>query len=102
MTYSSVVYRNSVQIALSIAALNNLDVLDCELQNAYFMMDCIEWVWVTSSPEFGSEDGNNMLVIKALYGLKSSGAAFMDFQIKTMYTMNESTSYAEPDIWLQP
>ena len=34
MTYSSVVSRDSVQIALTIAALNDLDILACNIQNA--------------------------------------------------------------------
>ena len=35
ITYSSDVSRYSVRIALTIAALNNLDVLACDIQNAY-------------------------------------------------------------------
>ena len=34
LTYSSVVSRDSVRIALTIAALNELDVLGCDIQNA--------------------------------------------------------------------
>ena len=35
ITYSSFVSRDSVRIALTTAALNNLDVLACDIQNAY-------------------------------------------------------------------
>ena len=34
-TYSSVVYRESFHIALTIAALNGMDILACDIQNAY-------------------------------------------------------------------
>ena len=34
ITYSSVVPRESVRIALTIAALNDLDILACDIQNA--------------------------------------------------------------------
>ena len=40
MTYSAVVYRDLVSIALTIAALNDLDVLAFDIQNAYIMADC--------------------------------------------------------------
>ena len=36
-TYSSVVSRESVRIALLIAALNDLEVLSADIQNAYYM-----------------------------------------------------------------
>ena len=35
--FSSVVSRESVRIALTIAALNELDKLDCDIQNAYLI-----------------------------------------------------------------
>ena len=35
ITYSYAVSRDSFQIALTIAALNGLDILTCDIQNAY-------------------------------------------------------------------
>ena len=35
LTYASVVSRDTVRIALTIAALNELKVLACDIQNAY-------------------------------------------------------------------
>ena len=57
---------------------------------------------MVAGPEFGSEAGNNMLVIKDLYGLKNYGAAFSFFLAETLDTMGYWTSYAEPDLWLRP
>jgi len=76
ITYASVVSRDSVQIALTIAALNDLQVLACDIQNAYLTAKCQEKIWTKAGPEFGSKAGSIMLVVRALYGLKSSGAAF--------------------------
>ena len=39
MTYSSVVSRDSDRIALTIAALNDLDVLACDIHNVYITAD---------------------------------------------------------------
>ena len=61
MTYSSVVSRCLVRIALKIAALNELYVLACYIQNTYLTVDCRERVWVVSGPKFGSEAGKNMM-----------------------------------------
>ena len=79
LTYSSVVSRDSVRIALTIAALNGLSTLACDIQNAYLTAPCREKIWTTAGPEFGSEKGKNMLVVRALYELKSSRAAFRAF-----------------------
>ena len=40
LTYLSVVSRDSVQIALTVAALNDLQVMSCDIQNTYLMADC--------------------------------------------------------------
>jgi hypothetical protein len=45
LTYSSVVSRDSVQIAFLIAALNDLDLMSCDLENAYLVAPCCEKIW---------------------------------------------------------
>ena len=52
ITYSSVVSRDSVRIALTIAALNDLDILACYIQNAYLTALCRENIWTRAGPEF--------------------------------------------------
>ena len=42
LTYSSVVSRDSVRIALTITTLNDLKVLACDIQNAYLTVPCRE------------------------------------------------------------
>ena len=54
ITYSSVVSRYSVRIALTIAALNDLSILGCDIQNAYLTAPCREKIWTTVGPKFGS------------------------------------------------
>ena len=45
ITYSSVVSRDSVRIALTIVELNGLDVMCCDVGNAYLNAPCREKVW---------------------------------------------------------
>ena len=54
LTYSSVVSRDSVRISLTIAALNDLKVLACDIQNAYLTANPREKVYTIAGPEFGS------------------------------------------------
>ena len=54
MTYSSVVSRDSVRIALTIAALNDIEVMACDIKNAYLTEKFREKIWTIAGPEFGS------------------------------------------------
>ena len=102
LTYASVVSRDSVRIALTIAALNDLKVMACDIQNAYLTADCREKTYTRAGPEFGSEAGTIFLVKKALYGLKSAGAAFRALLAETLHDVGYKPTKADPDVWLRP
>jgi len=76
LTYSSVVSRDSVRLAFLIAALNDLDVSCCDIGNAYLNAPCQEKIWFVAGPECGEHRGKTMVLVRALYGLKSSGASW--------------------------
>ena len=77
LTYSSVVTRDSVRIAFLVAALNDLEILAADIGNAYLQAPAREKVHTTAGPEFGPNNvGKTVMVIRAMYGLKSSGAAW--------------------------
>ena len=66
--YSSVVSRDSVNILLTIAALNDLDVLLADIQNVYHTAPCREKIYTKAGPEFGPIDcGKVMIVVRDLY-----------------------------------
>ena len=94
--------RDSVRIALTIAALNDLKIMACDIQNAYLTADCREKIWTRAGPEFGSEAGTIFIVKKALYGLKSTGAAFRAILAETLYDLGYVPTKADPDVWLRP
>ena len=50
ITYSSVVSRDFVRIALAVAAMNDLDILACNIQNAYLTAKCQEKIWTIAGP----------------------------------------------------
>jgi len=75
-TYSSIVSCESIQIAFLIAALNDLEVFATDVGNAYLNAPCGEKIWTQAGKEFGSNKGCVMIIVRALYGLKTSGAAW--------------------------
>ena len=62
ITFLSVVSRDSGMIALNITALNNHDILACDIHNAYLTALCRENIWTFAGAEFGEEHVILMLV----------------------------------------
>ena len=87
LTYASVVSRDSVRIALTIAALNDLDIMSADIQNAYLTAKCREKIFTIEGPEFGSDQGKIFIIVRTLYGLKSSGAAFRELLAETLHDL---------------
>jgi hypothetical protein len=99
--YSSVVTRESVRIMFLVAALNDLDILGADVQNAYLHATTKERVYVTAGPEFGSNQGRPVLIVRALYGLKSSGARWRDHLATILREIGFTNSKADPDVWMR-
>jgi hypothetical protein len=68
MAYASVVSRESVRIALTLADLNDVDVKMADIENAYLTAPITEKVWTVFGPEFGDDTGKRALIVIALYG----------------------------------
>ena len=43
-----------------------------------------------------------MIIVRALYGLKSSGVAFRALLAETLHDLGYKPSYADPDVWMRP
>ncbi len=101
VTYSTVVSQDSVRILLSIAALNELEVMGADVQNAFLTAPNKEKCWIVAGPEFCSKEGKTFLVVKALYGLKSASFSFISFMAEKLTEMGFQYTLADPDVWLR-
>ena len=88
----------SVGILSLVAALNNLDGLGCNVQNAFPSANDLERHCSIAGNEFGHEKGKIFTVVRALCGLKSASAAFGSFMAKKSDEMNFVSSTADPDV----
>jgi Reverse transcriptase (RNA-dependent DNA polymerase) len=92
-TSSTVVTRDSVRIAFLLAALNGLDVLSGDVQNAYINADSKENLYIEKAgPEFGPGFiGRPCMIVRALDGLKSSGARWHDHMAQSLRDLAYNT-----------
>ena len=104
MTYASVVSRESVRIAFLLAALNGCDILAGDIGNAYLNAFTSEKIYYRAGLEWGAPmQGNICVIVRALYGLKSSANAWRTHFCTTLdKTMGFTYSYADNDFWMKP
>jgi hypothetical protein len=103
ITYSSVVSRDSIRIAFMLASLNGLSLCATNIGNAFLNAEAREKVYTTAGPEFGAElEGHYVLIVRALYGLKSSGAAWRAHLANTLQSLGYTSCLADPDVWMKP
>ena len=101
MTYSSVVSRESVRIAFLVAALNGLEVSACDISGAYLNAPAGEKVWFVGPAEVGELKGCVLIVVRALYGLKSSAKAWRTFFSNSLAEMGYTSCRADPDVYMK-
>ena len=70
--------------------------------NAYVTAPVTEKIYTILGPEWGKElVGKKALIVRALYGLKSSGAAFRAHLADCMRHMGYKSCMADPDLWMK-
>jgi Reverse transcriptase (RNA-dependent DNA polymerase) len=79
-----------------------MKILTADIQNTYLHADCREKIYTIGGPEFGSNEGKALIISKALYGLKTSGAAFRSLLAEQLDLIGYTASRGDPDVWMRP
>jgi hypothetical protein len=102
-TYAGFVTRDSVRIALTYAALNDLSITAADIKNAYLQAPSSEKHYVICGTEFELEHvGKVALIKRALYGGKSAGRDFWEHLRSCMEFLGFISCKADPDVWMRP
>ena len=101
--YSSVVSLKGVRVISFLAELNGLDLWSTDIGNAYLESPTSEKVYIVAGPEFKDVglEGHTLVIVKALYGLKSSGLRWWEILADVLSQMGFFPSKAERDIWMR-
>ena len=82
--YSGVVTLRSLRLCMLLGELNGLDVDAADVGNAYLMAYTKEKLFIIAGSEFGDLQGCLLIIVKALYGLRTSGAKWHEFFADTL------------------
>jgi len=101
--YSSVVSLRSMRIVLFLAELNDLETCAGDIGNAYLEAYTQEKVCFVAGSEFApfGHAGHLMKIVKALYGLKSSGSRYHEKFSQTMLDLGYFRSKGDQDVWMK-
>ena len=97
--YSGVVSIPGIRMVTFLAELNELKLWAADIGNAYLCSVTKEKVCFTAGPEFGDKEGCTFIIVKAQYGLKTSGRRWHDRLYDVLKSMGFVPSKAEEDIW---
>ena len=99
LSYAGVVARDSVRIALTYAALNDVGVIASDIYNAYFQAPSLEKHYIICGTEFSLEHKEKVALIRrALYGGKLAGRDFWTHLRSCMNFLGFQSCQSDPDI----
>ena len=88
-----------MRIAFLYAGLNDLDILSCDIANAYLNAECTEKLWYEAGAEFGSDKGKVMILGKAVCGLKSAANAWRQTLLEVIQGMGYVPNKGDQDLY---
>ena len=100
-SYSGVVSLRSLRLCILIAELNGLSIEAADISSAYLEAYTKEKVCFVAGSEFGELAGHLLIIIKALYGLRSSGARWHERFADTLRDCGFIPSRGDEDVWLK-
>lgn len=99
--YSGVVSLRGIRLLLLIAELNDMKVWATDIGNAFLESKTNEKVYVIAGGEFGDLKDHVLIIIRALYGLRTSSKRFWERLGDVLREMGFVPCPAEPDIWMR-
>ena len=84
-----------------IAALNGLDIMSCDLENAYLNATNRENIWFEGGIDCIEDKSNVLFVVRALYGLNSVGSAWRAVLAEALVQLGLKSTRADPDVWIR-
>ena len=75
-------------------------MMACDLENAYLNAPCREKIWFEGGAECGEDKGKVLVIVRALYGLKSAGSSWRAALAEVLFSLGFESTRADPDVWI--
>ena len=99
--YSGVVSMDSIRTGFLLGELNNLTCCAADVGNAFLYGKTKEKVYIKAGREFGKDmNGKILIIVKSLYGLKTSAARFHECLSDKLREMGYRPSLTDADLWM--
>ena len=85
-----------------ITTLNDPEMKSSIILNAQVKAHLTQKVWTTLAPEFSKNAGKTAVNVRALYGLKSTGAAFRSNLTRCIKAKGYESCKADLDLLMKP
>jgi hypothetical protein len=99
--YSTTVKSISVKLLHVIAHKQELKPLCGDIGNAYVNAFTNEKVYAREGPEFGDLEGSIVIILKALYGLRSSSERWHAHFSDTLISLQFVPTRYDKDVWFR-
>ncbi|GAX11913.1 hypothetical protein FisN_UnNu034 [Fistulifera solaris] len=99
--YAGVVTIKGVRIVVFVAELNEQELYATDVGNAYLEAKTREKVYIVAGPEFGALKDHILVIVKALYGLRSSNYRWAERLADVLRELGFFPSKSEPDVWMR-
>ena len=84
-----------------VAALNGLDIMSYDMENAYLNTTNHEKIWFEGGIKCIEDKDKVLVVVWALYGLKSSGLVWRTSLAEALVQLGFKLTREDPDVWIQ-
>ena len=92
----------TARICLTVAALNGLDISAYDIGNANLNAETQEKVYFIAGPKWRDKEGRVVVVVRALYGLRSSALQWQRYLVDNLrYDLGYVPSLADDNVWMK-
>jgi hypothetical protein len=99
--YLGVISLQGIRTLIFLAKLNKFETCATNIGNAYLEVVTSKKVYIVAGIEVGVQQGNTLIIYKALYGLRTSGLRWPDSFSDVLRSLGFTPYVAEPDIWMR-
>src|SRR6476620_9593700 len=90
-----------MRLALVVGEANGKHPMVGDIGNAYLKAFTKEKVYFVAGPEFGERAGHILVIVKALYGLRTSGLRFHKRLADALRAEDWKPLYCNADLWIK-